>query len=122
MSEPYKLSRRGLLAGAASVGALGALSACSQLAPGAAPGSKSDGGVAQIWVNSDDVLNPIQQKAVDRFNATSKTTMKLVPIPSTQSMNDKVRAAINTPNKPNLFFNWAAAASASTRKPTCSST
>jgi xylobiose transport system substrate-binding protein len=107
MSEPYKLSRRGLLTGAASVGALGALSACSQLAPGAAPGSKSDGGVAQIWVNSDDVLNPIQQKAVDRFNATSKTTMKLVPIPSTQSMNDKVRAAINTPNKPNLFFNWA---------------
>jgi len=101
------MSRRGFLAGAAGAGALGALSACSQLAPGAAPGSKSGGGTAQIWVNSDDVLNPIQQKAVDRFNANAKTKMSLVPVPSTQSMNDKVRAAINTPNKPNLFFNWA---------------
>lgn len=107
MSNPYKLSRRGLLSGAAGIGALGALSACSQLAPGSQPGSKGGGGTAQVWVNSDDVLNPIQQKAIDRFNGGSKTKMKLVTIPATQSMNDKVRAAINTPNKPNIFFNWS---------------
>ena len=107
MSNLHRLSRRGLLAGAAGAGALGALSACSQLAPGGSPGSKGGGGEAQIWVNSDDVLNPIQQKALDRFNANSKTKMKLVAVPSSQSMNDKVRAAINTPNKPNIFFNWS---------------
>ena len=102
------ISRRDFLAGAAALGALGALGACSSGSGSAGGGGGGGGGgTGQIWVINDATLNPIVKTAVDRFNSTSKVKMNLVIVPATQSMNDKVRAAISTPNKPDIFFNWA---------------
>lgn len=105
MSSHHTLSRRGLLVGAAGIGAFGALSACNAGPEGSGPGGRR--GEAEVWINTDEVLNPIRQQAVDRFNANSNLKLKLVAVPSTQSMNDVVRTAINTPKKPDMFFNWA---------------
>jgi xylobiose transport system substrate-binding protein len=92
--------RRFLAQTAAGAALLGGLAACGSSGPG------GSGGDAQIWVDTDAAENPIQQAAVDAFNKSASTKMTLVKVPSTQSMNDKVRTAMGSPNRPNIFFNW----------------
>lgn len=104
MANVINVSRRALLA-AAGGGTLGLLASCSS--SDGASGGGGGGGEGEVWVLSDDVENPIQQAALDRFNADSKVKLKLVEVPATQSMNDKVRTAINTKNRPDIYFNWA---------------
>jgi xylobiose transport system substrate-binding protein len=106
-----QISRRSLLAGIAGIGALGALGACGGKTPSGpgGGGGGGGGGQAEIWTLDEAALVPSQQQAIDRFNAMPdvKFKMKLVAIPTAgTSMNDKVRTAMNTPNRPGIFFNW----------------
>jgi xylobiose transport system substrate-binding protein len=51
------------------------------------------------------VQNRVQQGAIDRFNAGSATKAKLVPFQN-KSYTSKLRVAMGSPNKPDVFFNW----------------
>ncbi|MGH3630163.1 MAG: hypothetical protein ACRDRL_22320, partial [Sciscionella sp.] len=85
------VTRRQILMGAAGATLMGGLAACGSSGPG------NDSGTASIWSDTDKAEQPIWQKAIDDFNKHSKTKMKLVIVPSTQSMNDKVRTAMGSP-------------------------
>ncbi|HTT90086.1 MAG TPA: extracellular solute-binding protein [Acidimicrobiales bacterium] len=69
-------------------------------------GSQASGGTAQVWVASE-AENPAIQTAINTFNKTSDVKLELVIVPATTSMNTKVRVAIKTSKRPNMFFNWA---------------
>ncbi|GAA0359196.1 extracellular solute-binding protein [Actinoallomurus spadix] len=104
------LSRRTFLsaAGAAGIAGLTAplLSACGSSGPsGGGGGGKK---TLQVWALQDDGQNPIQQAALDDFNKSSATKLKLVPIPDSggSTYPDKLRIGMGSPNPPDLFFNW----------------
>ncbi|WP_055586999.1 extracellular solute-binding protein [Streptacidiphilus griseoplanus] len=67
-------------------------------------GSGGSGGTITAYVYGDDAVK-VQQAAVDTFNKTSKVKVKLVKIPGTDYVN-KLRAAMGSPNAPDVFFNW----------------
>jgi xylobiose transport system substrate-binding protein len=110
MEGPF-ISRRQFIVGATAGAAL-ILSGCgtndsaSQKPSSTSPTSKAIGATASIWVLSEPE-NVAQKYAVDQFNKHSSVKMKLVVVPSTDSMNTKVRIAIKTSERPNMFFNWA---------------
>jgi xylobiose transport system substrate-binding protein len=105
------ISRRQLIAGVAGLGAYAALAACGGgKTPGGGSGDGSGGGTTEIWSLENPALNKFLQQAVDRYNALPdiKWKLKSVTIPTAgTSMNDKVRTAMGTPNRPGIFFNWS---------------
>ncbi|GAA4630450.1 extracellular solute-binding protein [Actinoallomurus vinaceus] len=103
------LSRRTFLSAAGVAGIAGLagplLSACGTSGPA---GGKGGGKTLQVWVLQDAGQNPIQQAALDDFNKSSKTKLKLVPIATSGGADytDKLRIGMGSPNPPDLIFNW----------------
>jgi xylobiose transport system substrate-binding protein len=108
MTSIDSVSRRTFLglmgagAGAVALGAAGCSAGSSSTSGG---GGSSGGGQFQIWALQDQVQNRVQQGAINRFNANSTTKAKLVPFQN-KSYTNKLRVAMGSPNKPDVFFNW----------------
>lgn len=64
----------------------------------------ADSGKITAYVYGDNAVK-VQDAAVERFNKTSKVKVDLVSIPGTDYAN-KLRAAMGSPNAPDIFFNW----------------
>jgi xylobiose transport system substrate-binding protein len=99
------LSRRTFLS-AAGIAGLSAplLGACGTSGPGNAKGG---GKTLQAWVLVDQAQNRVQQGAVDDFNKSSASKVKLLPISSSgAAYTDKLRVSMGSPNPPDLLFNW----------------
>ena len=100
---PTPVTRRSFLglvgAGAVTLGAAGCSAGSSSTSKG------GSGGEFQIWALQDQVQNRVQKGAVDRFNAASSVKAKLVPFQN-KSYTNKLRVAMGSPNKPDVFFNW----------------
>jgi xylobiose transport system substrate-binding protein len=99
------LSRRTFLS-AAGLAGLSAplLSACGTSGPGS---SKGGGKTLQAWVLVDQAQNRVQQGAINDFNKSSATKVKLLPISSSGTVyTDKLRVSMGSPNPPDLLFNW----------------
>lgn len=102
------LSRRSFLSAAGAAGIAGlaapALSACGTSGPGKGGGGSK---TIQAWVLVDQAQNKVQQGAIDDFNKSSSTKVKLLPISSDGAVfTDKLRVSMGSPNAPDLFFNW----------------
>jgi xylobiose transport system substrate-binding protein len=108
MTSIEPVSRRTFLglmgagAGAVALGTAGCSAGSSSTAGG---GGAAGGGQFQIWALQDKVQNRVQQGAIDRFNAKSAAKAKLVPFQN-KSYTNKLRVAMGSPNKPDVFFNW----------------
>lgn len=106
MTSIEPVSRRNFLglmgagAGAVALGAAGCSAGSSSTGSGG-----SAGGTFQIWALQDQVQNRVQQGAINRFNAKSSVKGKLVPFQN-NSYTNKLRVAMGSPNKPDVFFNW----------------
>lgn len=103
-------TRRSFLSAAATAGLSapllsGLLSACGSSGPG---GGSGGGKNLQVWVLQDEAQNPVQQAAIERFNQTSKTKLKLVPFASggSSGYTDKLRVGMGSPQAPDIVFNW----------------
>lgn len=99
-------SRRAFLTSAAGLAGLSvpALSACGSSGPSGSGGDKT----LQAWVLQDEALNPVQKGAIDAFNKSSSTDLKLVSFASSGSSGyeNKLRVGMGSPNAPDLLFNW----------------
>jgi ABC-type glycerol-3-phosphate transport system substrate-binding protein len=96
------LPRRGFLglvgAGAGAV-MLGGAAACGD------DGGGSGDGEFDVWVLLDENVNPVSQASLDRFNAGSDVKAVLVTEPN-DGYRDAVQIAIDTDQRPDVFFNW----------------
>jgi xylobiose transport system substrate-binding protein len=97
------LGLMGAGAGAVALGAAGCSAGSSSTGGGGGGGAA--GGEFQIWALQDQVQNRVQNAAIKRFNANSATKAKLVPFQN-KSYTNKLRVAMGSPNKPDVFFNW----------------
>ncbi len=99
------LSRRTFLSAAAVTGlAAPVLAACGTSGPGTAKGGGKN---LQAWVLVDEAQNRVQKAAIDDFNKSSATKVKLLPISSSgTAYTDKLRVSMGSPNAPDLLFNW----------------
>jgi xylobiose transport system substrate-binding protein len=96
--QPRPLSKRWLpLLAAAAIAA--PLSACSS-----GGGSGTTGGTLHVYVYQD-ASTKVQTAAAAQFNKTSPVKVVLVQVPGT-NYSDKLRAAMGSPNAPDIFFNW----------------
>ncbi|MEN3356674.1 MAG: xylobiose transport system substrate-binding protein [Mycobacteriales bacterium] len=106
MTSIEPVSRRSFLglmgagAGALALGAAGCSAGSSSTSGGGSAGSQF-----QIWALQDQVQNRIQQAAINRYNGKSSSKAKLVPFQN-NSYTNKLRVAMGSPNKPDVFFNW----------------
>jgi xylobiose transport system substrate-binding protein len=103
-TEPFP--RRAFLSAAGMAGlSVPFLSACGTSGPGA---SKGGGKTLQVWVIQDEAQNPVQTAAINRFNASSATKLKLVPFANSGSSGytDKLRVGMGSPQAPDIVFNW----------------
>lgn len=50
-------------------------------------------------------VNPVSQSSLDRFNESSDTKATLVTEPN-DGYRDALQIAIDTPQRPDVFFNW----------------
>jgi ABC-type glycerol-3-phosphate transport system substrate-binding protein len=100
LSTP-RLRRRsflGLVGAGAGAMALGSTAACG--------GDDASGsGEFDVWVLLDENVNPVSQASLDRFNAGSDVKAQLVTEPN-EGYRDAVQIAIDTPQRPDVFFNW----------------
>jgi xylobiose transport system substrate-binding protein len=100
------LSRRSFLSAAGLAGlSVPLVAACGSSGPGDSGGG---GKTLQVWVLQDEAQNPIQQSAIDRFNKSSGTKLKLVPFAASGSSGytDKLRVGMGSPQAPDIIFNW----------------
>lgn len=81
-----------------------ALAAALVAVPLAACTPGRDSEVLHVWMYQDD-SDAVQQAAVDRFNATSDVQIELNRVPGDNYL-DALRAAMGSPNAPDVFFNW----------------
>lgn len=96
------LPRRGFLglvgAGAGAV-VLGGAAGCSD------DGAGDGDGEFDVWVLQEERVNPVSQASLDRFNASSDIKATLVTEPN-DGYRDALQIAIDTPQRPDVFFNW----------------
>jgi ABC-type glycerol-3-phosphate transport system substrate-binding protein len=96
------LPRRGFLgllgAGAGAV-MLGGTAACGGDGGGAGDGE------FDVWVLLDENVNSVSQASLDRFNQSSEVKGRLVTEPN-DGYRDAVQIAIDTAQRPDIFFNW----------------
>jgi ABC-type glycerol-3-phosphate transport system substrate-binding protein len=96
------LPRRGFLgllgAGAGAV-MLGGTAACGGDGGGAGDGE------FDVWVLLDENVNSVSQASLDRFNQSSEVKGRLVTEPN-EGYRDAVQIAIDTAQRPDIFFNW----------------
>jgi xylobiose transport system substrate-binding protein len=101
-------SRRAFLSAAGLAGAsVPLLGACGTSGRGQAKGG-GGGKSLQAWVIQDAAQNPIQQAAIDDFNKTSTSRLKLVPFANSGSSGytDKLRVGMGSSQAPDVIFNW----------------
>ncbi|MEV0531425.1 extracellular solute-binding protein [Kitasatospora sp. NPDC050463] len=69
-------------------------------------GSSSDGGAGTIRVLVyGDATNKVEKQIVETFNRTSKVKVVLDTVPGAD-YQQKLQTVINTPQAPDVFFNW----------------
>jgi xylobiose transport system substrate-binding protein len=103
-TDPF--SRRAFLSAAGLAGlSVPLLSACGTSGPGQSSGGAK---TLQVWTLQDDAQNPIQKAAIDRFNASSATKLKLTSFASSGSSGytDKLRVSMGSAQAPDVIFNW----------------
>ncbi|WP_336026204.1 extracellular solute-binding protein [Geodermatophilus sp. FMUSA9-8] len=101
------MTSRRLTRGTATAGALllaASLVACGSSGP--AGGGGGGGDAAQVWALQDTVLNPIEQASIDRFNESSEAGDFELATFGNDPYKQRLRTAINSPQAPDLFFNW----------------
>jgi len=85
---------------AASALVLGTATACGS------GGNSGDGGSGTIHVMVyGDATNKVEKQIVDTFNKTSKVKVVLDTVPGAD-YQQKLQTVINTPQAPDVFFNW----------------
>ncbi|MBF9072691.1 ABC transporter substrate-binding protein [Streptacidiphilus fuscans] len=80
---------------------LGLTAACGS---GGTGSSSADSGVIHVLVYGDSG-NTVEQQMIDTFNKTSKVKAVLETIPGADYQS-KLNTIINTPQAPDVFFNW----------------
>ena len=84
---------------------LASVAACGSSGPGGGGGGGGD--TAQIWALQDPVLNPIEQGSIDRFQDSSDSGAEFeLATFGNDPYKQRLRTAINSPEAPDLFFNW----------------
>ncbi|POX44337.1 ABC transporter substrate-binding protein [Streptomyces sp. Ru72] len=89
-----------LLAGGVTLGLALSLSACGS---GSGGGSSNDGKIHVLVYG--DASNKVEKQIVDTFNKTSDVKAVLDTIPGAD-YQQKLQTIINTPQAPDIFFNW----------------
>jgi len=103
----HQISRRSLI-GLAGAG-VGAMVLGTAGCGGDGANTATDApGQLDVWVLQDDVQNAVQSGAIGRFNATHKARARLVAYLN-DPYKERLRAAMKSPNKPDIFFNWGGA-------------
>lgn len=117
MTAPTTIRRRTFLtaisAGAAALATTACSGESSDTPEEAAENLETAGDPAQasgeidVWVLTEDALNPVSQQSLDRFFGTpeSKVTANLIAEPN-ESYRDVLQTIIDTNEHPDILFNW----------------
>ncbi|MEU2062836.1 extracellular solute-binding protein [Streptomyces sp. NPDC013455] len=89
-----------VLACAATLALAASLAACGN---GSGGGSSDDGKIHVLVYG--DASNKVEKKIIETFNKTSKVKAVLDTIPGAD-YQQKLQTIINTPQAPDIFFNW----------------
>lgn len=68
-------------------------------------GDPADDNEFDVWVLLDENVNRVSQASLDRFNAGADVTGRLITEPN-EGYRDALQIAIDTPQRPDVFFNW----------------
>ncbi|MER5731510.1 extracellular solute-binding protein, partial [Streptomyces sp. NPDC002138] len=89
----------------AAMGALTALVLGAVTACGSGGGTGAGGSGAIHVMVYGDATNKVEKQIVDTFNKTSKVKVVLDTVPGAD-YQQKLQTVINTPQAPDVFFNW----------------
>ena len=83
---------------------LASVAACGSDGPSGGGGGGGD--TAQVWALQDTTLNPIEESSIGRFNESSEAGDFELATFGNDPYKQRLRTAINSPQAPDLFFNW----------------